>query len=233
MSEALGLYVGSGTDVYHGLEFCAVAVKAGLDVSVVCSRAARRAVPHDVWLSVTGCSDVAVETEVTGAHFRSRGVKAVLATCFDQASDSEVLTRVAAGLPAVAIEPVGSESGERLRTPAPTGSGTSFVTLSAAEAHSWGGYAAFAMDAFRFAVSRAQRLLHGRRVVVTAGGTREALDPVRFITNRSSGLMGHALAQAARDLGADVTRFQAPDGCPFRAASAGQLLTMSPLCARW
>jgi len=80
-----------------------------------------------------------VETEVTAAHFRSRGVKAVVATCFDQASDSEVLTRLAAGLPAVAIEPAGSERGERLRTPAPKGSGPSFVTLSAAEVHSWGG----------------------------------------------------------------------------------------------
>lgn len=47
--------------------------------------------------------------------------------------------------------------------------------------------------------------LLGRRIVVTAGGTREAIDPVRFITNRSSGKMGHALAEAARDRGADVT----------------------------
>ncbi|MDQ3855410.1 MAG: bifunctional phosphopantothenoylcysteine decarboxylase/phosphopantothenate--cysteine ligase CoaBC, partial [Chloroflexota bacterium] len=47
--------------------------------------------------------------------------------------------------------------------------------------------------------------LSGRRVVVTAGGTREALDPVRFIGNGSSGRMGYALAQAAIDRGADVT----------------------------
>src|SRR5690606_19502657 len=45
----------------------------------------------------------------------------------------------------------------------------------------------------------------GRKDVVTAGGTREALDPVRFITNRSSGLQGYALAQAALDACADVT----------------------------
>lgn len=43
------------------------------------------------------------------------------------------------------------------------------------------------------------------KVVVTAGGTREALDPVRYIGNGSSGQMGHALAVAARDEGADVT----------------------------
>jgi phosphopantothenoylcysteine decarboxylase/phosphopantothenate--cysteine ligase len=47
--------------------------------------------------------------------------------------------------------------------------------------------------------------LAGRHVVVTAGGTREALDPVRYLTNRSSGKMGYALAEAARDRGAEVT----------------------------
>jgi phosphopantothenoylcysteine decarboxylase/phosphopantothenate--cysteine ligase len=56
--------------------------------------------------------------------------------------------------------------------------------------------------------------LAGRRVVVTAGGTREPLDPIRFLGNRSSGQMGYALARAARDQGAEVmlitTTSQAP-----------------------
>src|SRR5262249_55490527 len=47
--------------------------------------------------------------------------------------------------------------------------------------------------------------LAGRRVVVTAGGTREPIDPVRYIGNHSSGLMGFALAEEARDRGAEVT----------------------------
>jgi len=47
--------------------------------------------------------------------------------------------------------------------------------------------------------------LAGRRIVVTAGGTREPVDPVRYIGNRSSGKMGHALADAARDRGAIVS----------------------------
>jgi phosphopantothenoylcysteine decarboxylase / phosphopantothenate---cysteine ligase len=47
--------------------------------------------------------------------------------------------------------------------------------------------------------------LRGRRVLVTAGGTREPLDAVRFVGNRSSGRMGVALAEAARKRGADVT----------------------------
>ena len=47
--------------------------------------------------------------------------------------------------------------------------------------------------------------LAGRKVLVTAGGTREPLDAVRFLGNRSSGRMGHALATIAQELGADVT----------------------------
>jgi phosphopantothenoylcysteine decarboxylase/phosphopantothenate--cysteine ligase len=50
-----------------------------------------------------------------------------------------------------------------------------------------------------------RRDLHGARVVVSAGGTREPLDPVRFITNRSSGKQGHAIAIAAARRGAAVT----------------------------
>ena len=47
--------------------------------------------------------------------------------------------------------------------------------------------------------------LAGKHIVVTAGGTREPIDPVRCITNYSSGKMGYALAEAARDRGAEVT----------------------------
>jgi phosphopantothenoylcysteine decarboxylase / phosphopantothenate---cysteine ligase len=56
--------------------------------------------------------------------------------------------------------------------------------------------------------------LAGRRIVVSAGGTREPLDPVRFITNSSSGKQGYALAEAARDRGASVTLISAPVGLP-------------------
>ncbi len=54
--------------------------------------------------------------------------------------------------------------------------------------------------------------LAGQRVVVTAGGTREPLDPVRILTNRSSGKQGYALAQAAIDAGAEVTLISATAG---------------------
>ncbi len=52
--------------------------------------------------------------------------------------------------------------------------------------------------------------LSGVRVVVTAGPTREAIDPVRYITNRSSGKMGYAVAQAASQAGAAVTLISGP-----------------------
>ncbi|MFO7552307.1 MAG: bifunctional phosphopantothenoylcysteine decarboxylase/phosphopantothenate--cysteine ligase CoaBC [Haliea sp.] len=53
-------------------------------------------------------------------------------------------------------------------------------------------------------------LLAGRRVVITAGPTREALDPVRYLSNHSSGKMGFALAQAATDAGARTTLVSGP-----------------------
>ena len=53
-------------------------------------------------------------------------------------------------------------------------------------------------------------LLAGRSVVISAGGTQEPLDPVRVLTNRSSGKQGYALAQAALDAGAQVTLITTP-----------------------
>ena len=58
--------------------------------------------------------------------------------------------------------------------------------------------------------ARAEGALAGRRMVVTAGPTWEAVDDVRFLGNRSSGKMGFALASAAADLGADVTLIAGP-----------------------
>ena len=53
-----------------------------------------------------------------------------------------------------------------------------------------------------------------RKVVVSAGGTQEPLDPVRVLTNRSSGKMGYAVAEAARDRGADAIIVAAPTALP-------------------
>jgi phosphopantothenoylcysteine decarboxylase / phosphopantothenate---cysteine ligase len=73
--------------------------------------------------------------------------------------------------------------------------------------------------------------LAGIKVVLTAGPTREPIDPVRFITNRSSGKMGYALAAALRALGAEVTLVSGPTALPVPAGvqridvdSAAQML---------
>ena len=56
--------------------------------------------------------------------------------------------------------------------------------------------------------------LAGRRIVVSAGGTHEPIDPVRLVGNRSSGKMGYAIAEAARDRGAAVTLVSGPTALP-------------------
>jgi phosphopantothenoylcysteine decarboxylase/phosphopantothenate--cysteine ligase len=60
------------------------------------------------------------------------------------------------------------------------------------------------------AATRVPGPLSGCKVVISAGPTREPLDPVRFISNRSSGKMGYAVAEAARDAGAEVTLVSGP-----------------------
>ena len=73
--------------------------------------------------------------------------------------------------------------------------------------------------------------LSGRKVLISAGGTREAIDPVRFIGNRSSGKQGYALAAAALKRGADVTLVAANSSLPniegvntIHVSSAAQML---------
>ncbi|MBD5787525.1 bifunctional phosphopantothenoylcysteine decarboxylase/phosphopantothenate--cysteine ligase CoaBC [Cellulosimicrobium terreum] len=66
--------------------------------------------------------------------------------------------------------------------------------------------------------------LAGRRVVVSAGGTREPIDPVRFIGNRSSGRQGVALARAARERGAHVTLVAANVSVPVPDAAADEVV---------
>jgi len=64
----------------------------------------------------------------------------------------------------------------------------------------------------------AEKILEGRRVVVSAGPTNENIDPVRFLSNRASGKMGFSLARVARRFGADVTLVTGPtalDDPPF------------------
>ena len=65
------------------------------------------------------------------------------------------------------------------------------------------------VNTLRYHLSRVNPL-NGKKIVVTAGGTQEAIDPVRILTNYSSGKQGYAIAQAALDAGSDVTLISAP-----------------------
>ena len=67
---------------------------------------------------------------------------------------------------------------------------------------------------FDLGVARGQGLLTGRKVVITAGPTREPIDPVRYISNRSSGKMGYAMARAAAAQGAEVILVSGPVNLP-------------------
>ena len=69
------------------------------------------------------------------------------------------------------------------------------------------------LGAVRTALGRGGNLT-GKKIVVSAGGTREAIDPVRFIGNESSGKMGFAVAEAARDRGADVVLVSGEEALP-------------------
>jgi phosphopantothenoylcysteine decarboxylase/phosphopantothenate--cysteine ligase len=70
----------------------------------------------------------------------------------------------------------------------------------------------------RALLGRTSGRLRGRRVVISAGGTHEPLDPVRFVGNRASGRMGFALASAARDRGAQVLLIAGPTALAAPAA---------------
>ena len=63
-------------------------------------------------------------------------------------------------------------------------------------------------------LSAAAKPLAGKKILITAGPTREAIDPVRYISNHSSGKQGYAIAEAARGMGADVTLVSGPVSLP-------------------
>jgi phosphopantothenoylcysteine decarboxylase/phosphopantothenate--cysteine ligase len=78
---------------------------------------------------------------------------------------------------------------------------------------------------------RARYDLAGRRVIVTAGGTREPIDPVRFISNYSSGKMGFAIAAAAADRGATVTLVSTANHAAHHGVEVRQVATADEMLA--
>lgn len=86
------------------------------------------------------------------------------------------------------------------------------------------------LDAARYVLGQHGDLA-GRRLIVTSGGTREAIDPVRYVTNQSSGKMGLALAEAARDRGAIVTLIHTTDATPPYGVSEVRVTSAADLGA--
>ncbi len=85
-----------------------------------------------------------------------------------------------------------------------------------------------------------RRDLAGQRIVVSAGPTQEPIDPVRFISNRSSGKMGHAIARAARERGAEVLLVSGPTTLPvppgvrcLHVETAGEMAKALTANFRW
>ncbi|HVE65351.1 MAG TPA: bifunctional phosphopantothenoylcysteine decarboxylase/phosphopantothenate--cysteine ligase CoaBC [Thermoanaerobaculia bacterium] len=91
------------------------------------------------------------------------------------------------------------------------GPGTGFLASGRSGAGRMAEPAEIVAEAIALATS-SRRDLEGLRVLVTAGPTRERVDPIRFLSNRSSGRMGYAVAEAARDRGARVTLLSGPTG---------------------
>ncbi len=78
------------------------------------------------------------------------------------------------------------------------------------------------LDAF-WAESSNQYLLLGKKIVITAGPTQEAIDPVRYISNHSTGKMGYAIARAFAQAGADVTLVSGPTALPLPAPTVQRI----------
>ena len=110
---------------------------------------------------------------------------------------------------------VAPESGELASGNSGTGRLAEIATIVAAVADAIGTSPVREPDAARRPPTVASGDLSGRRIVITAGGTEEAIDPVRILANRSSGRQGIALAEAARDRGADVLLIAARVAVPL------------------
>ncbi|RZU50931.1 DNA/pantothenate metabolism flavoprotein [Krasilnikovia cinnamomea] len=202
MATRITLRVGTGRDVHHAWGATAALVAAGFEVHVQTCAEAAAALPAASWFDYTQCSSVTARwaDPVPG----SVAVDACLGPGETSAARIQVLEQPA---------------GVLLR---PCADGDATIRLEAAAAGR--PYADAVVDAVRY-VHPPRDDLAGLRIVVTSGGTREPVDPVRIITNLSSGKMGQALARAARDRAAEVTLISTTDTHP---RLAGVRLVVAP-----
>src|SRR6185295_16220993 len=205
------LGVTGGIAAYKAAELCRLFVKAGATVRVVMTEAATRFIAPLTLQTLSGAPvaldlfDAAQEAEIGHIRLADEADLLVVAP-----ATADFIARMAAGmaddlLAAVVLATVGPDRGElacgwigagRLIEPADIVAEAARLLAGGAAAT---GGATGGGD------------LAGRRVVVTAGATREPIDGVRFLGNRSSGKMGAAMAEAAVARGADVTLVAGPE----------------------
>src|SRR4051794_23096756 len=236
------LGVSGGIAAYKACEVCRLLVKAGHDVvplvtpgaerfvtAETFTALARRPAAEDVYLHLTR-ADILVVAPCTANTLAklARGLADNVLSEAALAHRGPVLVAPAMN-PRMWAHPATRESVEILRA-----RGVAFVGPDegeTAEGELGVGRMAEPEEIFRAALEllRGKSALRGKRVLVSAGGTREPVDAVRYVGNRSSGRMGVALAAEARRRGADVTLLGANLSVP---APLGVALVETPTAAQ-
>ena len=259
----LALGVTGGVAAYKAAELASALRQAGADVETLMTEAATRFVAPLTFHALTGVAPV-VDMFAAGeaeAHVEvARRIDALViapagADCLARlahggAGDMVALTALATAAPLVVApamdaqmwaNPAVAANAETLRARGATLVGPDEGRLASGR-HGAGRLAGThaIVGAVRAAIGARHGDLRGREVVVTAGGTREPLDPVRYVGNRSSGRMGFAIAEAARDRGARVSLVTGPSALPTpwaverveAATVADMLAALEPLAER-
>lgn len=242
-SEALAgrriaLAVGGGIAAYKSAELVRLLVKAGAEVEVAMTRSAREFVGELTFQALSGrpvltdLFDLGQESEIGHIQVADRAELLVVAP-----ATANLIARLSAGMADDAVTAVALATRAPLllapsmnvnmwQSPITQANLRRLVDLTSARvvgpgegflACRWTGPGRLAepadiVEAARMILSPQD--LAGARVVVSAGPTHEAIDPVRFVGNRSSGKMGYAIARAARRRGATVTLVSGPVSLP-------------------
>lgn len=231
------LAVGGGIAAYKACELARLLVRSGAGVDVAMTRAAQRFVTPLTFQALTqrpvatDLLDASEEQQIGHIGLADRADLAIVAPCTADlgarlragAADDIVTTALLAVRAPVMLAP--SMNVHMWRHPATV---ENFATLRARGLHQVGpgsgemacGHVGDGRLAEPWEILRAAagllgvRDLAGKRVLVTAGPTREHLDPVRFVSNPSTGKMGYAIAREALRRGADVTLVSGPVSLP-------------------
>ena len=234
------LGVSGGIAAYKAIELLRLLTKAGADVHVIMTRAAREFIAPLTFQTLssnpvhTELFNLVAEREIGHISLADRADLFIIAP-----ATANIIGKIAAGIaddmltttimatkapvlfaPAMNVNmytnPIYQENEEKLRR-----FGYQFeAPVSGSLACGWEGEGKLAAPEAIFEaalVALTEKDLAGRTIMITAGPTREEIDPVRYISNHSSGKMGYALARAARRRGAKVLLISGPTalGVPY------------------